>query len=459
MRSNKWIKDNSGFSLVEVLLALAVLALVTLPIVNYFTYSSVQTIDGRERQTATMAAEDVMEELKAYSNHDQIAKLVASAPPSGTASPSAVPVSASAWEVDASPVPEYTVSPGAFPEPLDIMRKVKVNDFEYLAKVHFDFDMYDSNTKTVSGGAIASLYNDYYVPRPEEVYADTNVVASEDDEVDVAASEIYTDLMSASGVTSTAAPVATPTATPTATSVPDSDSYIVRVYYKYTYDSDACASGFASIDDNKKVQYIAENLSRVVCISIKKASELNIESSSSPAAGIIEKEVTLEETEIAKDKLQNIFVFYKPAWDSHLIENFYVKFGTGITEEDVKRFNFYLTYQDMSVLYPGESPQPGVSPAPDGSTIGNYKLKLTGDTTMANNAKFYTNLNRHDPNNSVPTVGFVLQKTADDSSWNSYVTKKRTKRIGKIYIDIFEPDESVFSKENALAHMESTFAE
>lgn len=450
MRFNKLKNDNSGFSLVEVMLALAILALVTLPLVNYFTYSSVQTIDGRERQTATMAAEDVMEELRGYSNYEQIENLVATSTPSASASPSAAPVSPSAWKVDSSPLPDYTVSPSASPEPLDIMRNVKINGFEYLAKVHFDFDMYDTDTRTVSGGAISSLYNDYYIPKPSEVYAETNVVASEDDEVDIAVSEIYTDLMSSGGSSPTAAPVST------AAPVPDSDSYIVRVYYKYTYDSGACASGFASAAN--KTEYIKENLNRVVCIYIKKTSDINIESSSLPGAGVIEKEVTLEETEISKDKLQNIFVFYKPAWDSAKVENFYVKFGTGIGEDDIKKLNFYLTYQDMSVLYPGESPQPGVSPAPDASNIGTYKLKLTGDTTKATHAKFYSNLNRHDPDNSVPTEGFVLQQT-DSGKWNSYVAKKRKKRIGKIYVDIFEPDEDVFSTENALAHMESTFAE
>lgn len=455
MRLNGWIKDNSGFSLVEVMLALAILALVTLPLVNYYTYSSVQTIDGRERQTATMAAEDVMEELKGYSNYDQIEKLVATATPSASVSPSgspmpsAGPVSPSAWKIDSSPLPDYTVSPSASPAPLDMMRNVEINGFEYLAKVHFDFDMYDSDTRTVSGAAISYLYNDYYIPKPSEVYSENNVVASEDDEVDSAVSEIYTDLMS-TGTSPSAAPSST------LAPVPDSDSYVVRVYYRYSYDSAACASGFASASD--KMQYIKENLSRVVCIYIKKTSDINVETTTTPAAGVIEKEVTLEETEISIDKLQNIFVFYKPAWDSANVENFYVKFGTGIEEDDIKKLNFYLTYQDMSVLYPGESPQPGVSPAPDASNIGTYKLRLTGDTTKAAHAKFYSNLNRYDPDNSVPTEGFVLQQT-DAGKWNSYVSKKQKKRIGKIYVDIFEPDEDVFSVENALAHMESTFAE
>lgn len=445
MRSNRWIKDNSGFSLVEVLLALAVLALVTLPIVNYFTYSSVQTIDGREKQTATMAAEDVMEELKAYSNHDQIAKLVETPDPSATAvpseskdtyivqvfnrytydttlgtsvskdeiknglkrvlcihidkksnvlsagstpdpsaTPSAIPVNQEMWEEDNSPVPEYTTEPDASPEPIDIKRKVVVNDEEYLAKVHFDYDRYDSNTLTTGGAGIWSEYNDYYVPQPNEVYADTNVVAVEDDEVDTAVSEIYTDLMSSA-------------------STPGS------------------------------------------------------------VAGVITKDVMVEETEIRRDKLKNIFVFYKPAWDNKT-ENFKVTFGADITDEDVKKLSFYLTYQDMSGTEDGETPAPGTSPIPGiTDAIGNYTIKMN-DSPMAMYAKFYSNLNRPTyEDNSInvdnsTSPGFELQKNSA-LKFDSYVSKNRKKRIAKIYVDIFESNETTFSKENAIAHVESTMAE
>lgn len=432
------LKDNSGFSLVEVIMALAILALVTLPIVNYFTYSSVRTIDGRERQTATMAAGDVMEELKAYSNHEQIAQLVATPDPLATATPApatdtyvvrvyskysydtalgtsvtkeqikaalkrvlcvhvekgttvvgapdsttapvATPTAAPSidekWEVDSSPVPEYLVAPGAAPAPLDMMRKVDINGNKYLAKVHVDYDTYDSDTKTVDGADITSEYNDYYIPQPSDVYAETNVIAQEDDEVDVAVSEILTDLTASSGALS----------------------------------------------------------------------------------GIIEKEVTIEETEIRTDKLENIFVFYKPAWDSSKTENFKVTVGAGITEAQIKKWSIYLTYQDVWAVGPGETPSPSAVPAPNASDIGSYTLKMV-DTTDGRYAKFYSNLNRptHE-NQSINTVGFTLQKTSA-GKWDSYVSKNRKNRIGKIYVDIFKTTETDFSKKNAIAHAESSHAE
>ncbi len=456
MRLNNWIKDDRGFSLVEVMLALAILALVTLPIINYFTYSSVQTIDGRERQTATMAAEDIMEELKAYTDHDQIARLVETPDPSATATPapsmdmytvkvynhytyntpapgtsvtendiknglnrvvcvhiekkasslstpaptstpaatsapgssaapSATPENKEVWEIDGSPLPDYPVAAGASPEPLDIKRNVVVNDSEYTAKVHFDYDTYDSDTLTKDGTAIWSEYNDYYLPQPSEVYADTNVVAVEDDEIDTAVSEIYTDLMSSA-------------------STPGSLS------------------------------------------------------------GVITKDIVVEETEIRQDKLKNIFVFYKPAWDSTKTENFKVTFGAGITQNEVEKLSFYLTYQDMSGLEEGETPAPGASPIPGISdSIGDYTIKMN-DSPMASYAKFYSNLNRPSyENNSInvdasTSPGFKLQKNSA-AKYDSYVSKDRKKRIAKIYVDIFRVNETTFSKENVIAHVESTIAE
>lgn len=436
----EWLNDDSGFSLVEVILALTILALVTLPVINYFTYSSVRTIDGRERQTATMAAEDVAEELKACSNVEQIEALVATpmpgataAPPvsdstylvrvfyrysytipsnisavnpgmiknglsrvicldiqkgsnilSGTVTPSPAPGATPAatpditevWSVDPSPLPEYTVEPAADPLPMDITRNVVVNDTKYKAKVHFDFDTFDSETKTKDGSDIDAQYNDYYIPSPSEVYGNTNVVASEDDEVDSAVSEIYTDAMAAS----------------------------------------------------------------------------------SPGK-VIQKEVTLEQTEISKSKLKNIFIFYKPAWDSSRKEHFKVISDPGFTEDEMKKINIYFTYQDLSVSAPGETPDPSVTPAPGVTDIGTYTLWMdSSDINKAVHAKYYSNLNRPDyPDNSI-NANFTLQKNSLNK-YDSYVSKVKKRRIGKMYVDIFPANAQKFTKENVLAHIESAYAE
>lgn len=430
MRFKESFQDNSGFSLIEVMLAVVILALVTLPIINYYTYSSVQTIEGRERQTATMVAEDAAEELKAYSNFDQISEVISTGTPAPTAtplsatdtynvrvyyrysylvptgatvtqadikaglsrvvcmhvddgtsvlssptsvtptpaaSPTATPVIEDGpWEIDTDPLSEYPAVASASPEPMNLKKKIKVNGFDYLAKVHMDFDTYDSDTQTIDGADIDSEYNDYYIPKPEEVYAETNVVAAEDDEVDVAVSEIYTDVMS---------------------------------------------DGFPG--------------------------------------GTVTKEVTVEMTEIRKDKLKNIFVFYKPAWDAARTEYFEITFGAGISQTEMDKMNFYLTYQNVA----------GVTP-PDASSIGTYKLKMVNSPSVGY-TNVYSNLNRPaHPDNSIGVEGFTLQ-TNSRGKFDSYVKKEKTRRIGKIYVDVFDYDASKtnYDADDPIAHVESTFAE
>ncbi|MCM1246599.1 MAG: prepilin-type N-terminal cleavage/methylation domain-containing protein [Roseburia sp.] len=409
------LQDNSGFSLIEVMLAVAILALVTLPIINYYTYSSVQTIDGRERQTATMVAEDAAEELKAYANFDQISKLLStSAPaptatpfsavgtynvrvyyrysytkpsgvtvtqddikaglsrvacvhvgngssaistPSPTATPAASPTATPAiedgpWEVDPAPLAKYVAVPSASPEPMSFKKRIKVNGFDYLAKVHVDFDAYDSDTQTVSGGAIDSKYNDYYIPKPNEVYADTNIVAAEDDEVEIAVSQIYTDIMSA---------------------------------------------GFTG--------------------------------------GTVTKEVAVEETEIRKDKLKNIYMFYKPAWDAAHTEHFEITLGAGVSLNGV---NCYLTYQNMAGATPPNN---------------TYRLFMDRYDPSEGEMYVYSNLPASVPRGDFPVISPSPNKIY------SYVKKEKTKRIGKIYVDVFDDNETTFNEDTAIAHVESTFAE
>lgn len=335
MRLNKYLKDDSGFTLIEVMLAVAILALVALPIINYFTYSSVRTIEGRDKQTATTAAEDVIEELSSYSHYDQIKKLTATPDPAGPA-PSSAPV----WR-DSSP------GPGESPDPQSdyIERTVTIDGFDYLAKVQIQYGVYNSSTKTIktgekvgsgTGDVTDPKYNDYDIPNPSEVYAPSNVVAEEDDEKDTALSDIYTTL-SASGSTVDWTTIGDNMKRTICVDIDYKDSskkqYAIHVYYKYEY-------------AGKSVQ------------------------------------VTLEKSEIEVNKFKSVFVFYDPLKtdykDLHSQAEAEIHVNSDIPQTESERVADETIVNDMEFYF-----------AVQGTVPNNYKLHVSAG--RAENAKYFVN--------------------------------------------------------------------
>lgn len=70
---NKFHNDNSGFSLVELLVAVIILAIVVIPLLHLFQTSVNLNVKARTTQRATTIATDFMEGLKAY-NIDAVTK-------------------------------------------------------------------------------------------------------------------------------------------------------------------------------------------------------------------------------------------------------------------------------------------------------------------------------------------------------------------------------------------------
>ena len=57
--------NNKGFSLVEVIISMAILAIISIPLLNYFTDSMKYNAIAKTRQQATIEAQNIMEQLKA----------------------------------------------------------------------------------------------------------------------------------------------------------------------------------------------------------------------------------------------------------------------------------------------------------------------------------------------------------------------------------------------------------
>lgn len=390
------LRDDRGFSLIEVIMAVAILALMTLPVLNYFTNSSLRAIDGRDKQTATMAAENIIEELGSYSNHDQIRSLLASPDPAASATP---PV----WSKSAPETDENTF----------MQRDLKINDVAYRAKVRIDYGVYNSSTKAVdesngetvgtgTGDVVGQKFNSYAIPNPSEVYSPSNVVAVEDDEIDMALSEFYTTILaSGSGSSVTMDTIRAGIRRMMCVDISyknvDKKEYLVRVYYLYEY------------------------------------------------GATYHTEVTLQQTDVEKSKLKNIFLFYNPLRSGVVQDRVRVRTGNevpgseqipldaapGETGTAINDLKFYFAVQ-------ASDPSP-------------YKITVSSANAMA--AKYYSN---------VSTISGVTASASDPGAAhpNAFVdTKSGKRRIGRIYVDIYEvmPDGS--ESDTVSAHMETTQAE
>lgn len=77
-------KDDRGFTLVELILTIAILAIVTIPILNYFTDAAKHNARSRQKQNAAIVAQEVLESFKnsAYSLDDP--QVVCTADPNWT---------------------------------------------------------------------------------------------------------------------------------------------------------------------------------------------------------------------------------------------------------------------------------------------------------------------------------------------------------------------------------------
>lgn len=383
-------QNDQGFSLIEVILAVAILALVTLPIINYFTYSGLRTADGRDKQSATVVAENVLDELNSYDNFEQIENIASSGA-----------VDAASWTVvpDPSNPTKFTYT--------DLTKKVQLNGFDYEAKVHITYTNhtttdgktydtgYDSNTVTKdTNEAITSEFNDYEIPDPNRIYGKESVVAKEEDQLDQAISYFLTN------------------------EATDSNTF----FTKYNLIKDKLDRRLAI-----HLEYKDGNPD-VYRVKVSYLYELN-GANISPGIKNGVCEVPIETSEVKKETLKNIYVFYNLR-DGHDNDKLKVTFGTGMAEDDIKDIRFYLCG-----LTTTECPQ----------RVNNYKFSLTSDSdSLALKCKYFFNGN----------TDTTLTAKKDDGTDEEFVRRDTKKRIGAIEVSVYEKGSN-----EPLAVMNTTISE
>lgn len=156
-----------GFSLVEVIIAVTLLALLAVPILAYFTNAAVSSSRGKNTQKANMAAQTVLEDLNSCDTFEQIEEKIT--------------------EPDASGVPSPWKQKQAYDSTsrtMELERNITVDGYTYQAVVRLDYKG-DSDTYT----SLTDRFNNYDEPLLQEVYSKNNVVFAEKDQEEEALSE------------------------------------------------------------------------------------------------------------------------------------------------------------------------------------------------------------------------------------------------------------------------------
>lgn len=163
-------RQSDGFSLIEVIIAIAILAVVAMSLLSYFSGANRYGNWGKTTQKADMAAQSVVEELASCTTFDQIENELVAA-------------TGSAWTVVSTPTVtknEYMLS-----------RKISVDQTDYVARVKLDFDSYKSTPAAVATTTPLSKFNDYQAPELEKVYSGNNVVLEETDQTKAAVGDLF----------------------------------------------------------------------------------------------------------------------------------------------------------------------------------------------------------------------------------------------------------------------------
>ncbi len=162
--SEEMRRQSQGFSLIEVLIAIAVLGVVAMALLSFFSSANFYSSHGKDRQKADMAGQSVLEEIGACRTLDDVETHL-------------VTVTGSAWKMINQEEKKST------------MRKdVTVDGSDYQARVTLDYEYSTTNT---DGDETVSQYNNYSQPELKELYSLHNIVLAETDQLAAAVSHFY----------------------------------------------------------------------------------------------------------------------------------------------------------------------------------------------------------------------------------------------------------------------------
>lgn len=160
--NNKQFRLNDkGLSLVELLVAVAILAIILVPLLNSFVMGAKANSRAERMQTETLLAQNILEELKGKSIEEVAEKLGYDGN----------------LDMDFSREEPYVFN----------VKDISFRGYDFDARIKLDPTPYYEVQNTEEYGD----YNKFQMPIIEEINKDTNVLALESDEMDHAKTELY----------------------------------------------------------------------------------------------------------------------------------------------------------------------------------------------------------------------------------------------------------------------------
>lgn len=203
-------RQSEGFSLVEVIIAIAILSIVAMALLSYFSNAHLYSSSGKNTQKADMAGQSVLEELNSCQTFDQIENNLIAA-------------TGSAWTLVSQETDKTLLS-----------KSVTVDGTGYQARVTVD---YDYSTTDVNGNHTVSKYNNYNSPQLEEVYSSHNIVLAESDQLSTAVSHFYYKDTSVSKAAIQNA-LTRDICLDVSKDAENTELYRIKAYYNYHYNGD-----------------------------------------------------------------------------------------------------------------------------------------------------------------------------------------------------------------------------
>lgn len=423
---NRIKEDNQGFTLVEIVVTIMVLAIITVPLLSYFTDSVRRSAKTKQQQNAVVLAQNTLEELK-VSGQDLSDPYKVLATSTSTPSPSISPnpAATSAPATAATLIPWKEVTDQPLPAPIDgfyptyyLYRTVNENDRSYLVQIKVTPKHNLTNTDA-SGATHTETYEKVVMP---EINSSTDVILQEDStSFNEAVRQFHTKHTKAGG-TLTRDVIATGVRRSMRLTFQEdagnADNIEVVIYYNYHY----VGSGIAGLSGSNAYYQV----------SVKRAS-------------------------IPAEDLRNVFIFFQPYDKGDHLQfgpeeaddpytetsmDFAALKSKGLTEGQVSLF---LVAQNSAPAGEGDGTVPE-RPAGYRFTIGSASTKevykIFANTSPANSEKtVFTNLSK--AKSEVDASGSELESlifektTASGGKEYSLLKKEETDRIAEVEVSVF----------------------